>query len=70
MVLSSEGLVEGGINVGNDIVILPVVDGAVAVVECSGLGIFLREILVSGRFAVLVVQLCADVQAVKRIIAQ
>ena len=64
MMLPAESLVECRIDVGHDIVILPVVDGTVSIIESAALRIFLREILVGGGFSVLVVELRTEIQAV------
>jgi hypothetical protein len=66
-VLFSEGPIERGVGFENDVVVLPVVDRPVTVVEHARLGILLREIIVGDLFAVLVVELRHDVQAGKHV---
>ena len=65
--LFSKGPIERGVSLENDVVVLPVVDRPVTVVEHARLGILLREIFVGDLFAVLVVELRHDVKAGKHV---
>ena len=66
-VLFSKGPIERGVGFENDVVVLPVADRPVTVVEHARLGILLREIFVGDLLAVLVVELRHDVQAGKHV---
>ena len=66
-VLFSESPIERGVGFENDVVVLPVVDRPVTVVEHARLGIFFRKIFVGNLLAVLVIKLRHDIQAGKHV---